>query len=142
MRAYIFSAVLVFSLLGGTDCFKSPSQLQGQHAADCSTPTRPKPVPSGAGKSLAIGPGYIVQVVEVYDFEQQLIAYAQSNDMNNSRNITFGDSSDPVAVKFSWNGKDLDGNQADPGKYIFKISIIDSLRGLQECRCTEVFVAP
>ena len=66
--------------------------------------------------------------VEIYDFNKRLVAYSQD--------------SNGTGLYYIWDGKDMNGNPVGPGKYVTKISVIDYVRGQNQCLCSDVYVAP
>ncbi|MBN2189022.1 MAG: hypothetical protein JW699_06180 [Chitinispirillaceae bacterium] len=115
-------ALAVVSFLS---CWRFPSQLEGKSIADCDTPTIPAAY-DGTDTANASA------VIEIYDFQQRLIQYGE--------HLSFFsiDSSSSAGTFFYWNGKDLEGNTADPGKYLVKITVV-SVRDTS-CQCSEVII--
>ncbi len=112
----ILAGHLVFAL----GCFNSPTQFQSTYGLDCSKVTMPKTKPSDTTK--------IFGFVEIYDFNKRLVAYSQD--------------SNGTGLYYIWDGKDMNGNPVGPGKYVTKISVIDYVRGQNQCLCSDVYVAP
>jgi hypothetical protein len=110
-------------------CLKDPSQISDKYTPDCSTATMPNQVPKDSNKTAA--------VVEIYDYQMNLIAYSEATSIFASDSNRFLNNTVPN-MDIYWNGLDKNGNAVDPGKYIAKLSLV-SLKE-KKCSCTEIYI--
>lgn len=105
-------------------CFNYPTELNGQKTADCSNPTKPK--------SFQLDTNNYSVVLEIYDYKQELIEYSESQEKYSFSGNTHSN----APVDIYWNGAKKNGEQADPGKYVAKLSWF--YKNVKSCQCSEI----
>jgi hypothetical protein len=81
-------------------------------------------------------------VIEIYDFEQKLVTYAELKSPITSIPASWNSSVSTTPYDIYWNGSDLNGNYVGPGKYFTKLSFLDNRTGKDTCFCGELVIAP
>lgn len=118
--------IIFLLLLFLVDCSNYPVQFNDQKVADCSTPTKPRFPIIDTTKTAA--------VIEIYDFEQKLINYDETDNVL----VSWPGTLDSMEISIYWNGNDMKGDPVDPGKYLVKLSTFHNKE--EHCSCSNIFI--
>lgn len=130
MRWSILAICCIFFLM---TCSNNPAELNGQSVCDCFNPTWPG--------SETVDSNNVVVVIEIYDYQQQLIKYIEFSEPLQSRlgMITMIDDNRriPGTIAYLWDGTDMSGNSVPGNMYLGKVTLFS--RGKVTTGCSECF---